>query len=141
MKIRNISVLNSKTSTKPKHINKDLSLHLQKYTNTSLSPPQNPITKSSFSSEADFGEITLISVRNYCTGWWKLYINIKGPLGSIKKNFSCSGKLKRNKKTKPWLPSCQLAWTHGIKSYDVLNSGDTKVLGPRFQSTEENKIQ
>lgn len=109
------------------------------FKNKQAPPPPNPTAKSSFSSEADFGEITLISVGNNCIGWWKLYINIKGPLGSIKKNLSCYRKLKRKKKTKPWLPSSQLDWTHRIKSYDVLYSGDRNGLGPRFQSTEENK--
>lgn len=99
----------------------------------------NPTNKSTFSSEADFGEITLISVGNNHIGWWKLYINIKGPLGCIKKNFSCSRKLKRKKKTKSWLPSSQLDWTHSIKSYDVLCSGDTKRLALDFKAPEKTR--
>lgn len=52
-------------------------------------------------------------------------------MGSIKKNFSCYEKKetkRKEEKTKSWLPSSQLEWTHGIKSDDVLNLGETNVL-------------
>lgn len=82
MKMKNKIHLTQKSKTSPKNINKDLSAYLQKQA-------RKKTTTSSFSSEADFEEITSISVGNNHIGWWKLYINIGCPLGSIKKNFSC----------------------------------------------------